>query len=305
MSSKPKSWGTHLNHNQGGQANFSTRAIIKSASEWLQTDLVTECNEYSFPNVSSCQSIWPLLEVITSVNDLAVSEVRGNSVNDPPPYLALAWTDGDLYEFLLKGGQKDLVLFEAIVAGISQALVPFESNQRVHTDIKGDNIMIDCPQPGLYKIELADLGCATYDGFNDNLRGAAGSAAPEVLEGKGYSHASDLWALGMTLLKNFKEDAVNYALPAGSWYPEVDVIATLRRLYPDWTPEPVKGVYLMGVPVVDLFEQARVLEPFLSVSPLKQQLEAWRNGKFYVFTTKEDDGKAWPPSSEILILEEV
>lgn len=62
-----------------------------------------------------------------------MSGVRDKGVSDPPPYLAFAWMDGDLYGTVLKNGKKDLALFEAITTGVLQGLVPFEENHRVHT----------------------------------------------------------------------------------------------------------------------------------------------------------------------------
>ncbi|KAJ8066612.1 hypothetical protein OCU04_005659 [Sclerotinia nivalis] len=212
-------------------------------------------------------------DVITTVGDEAMSEARHKGISNPPPYLALGWMEANLYEINLKKYKKDIILFEAIVTGILQSLVPFESNHRVHTDIKADNILIDFPGPGVFKVKLGDLGCATYDGFSDGLRGACGSAAPEVLEGKGYFHCSDIWALGITLLKPFKEDVFMYELPLGTYYPDAEVIARLMCLYPNWIPELVEGKTLMDIPLQEMFAKARDMKPLLQIAPLEQQLK--------------------------------
>ncbi|KAK2777690.1 hypothetical protein FQN52_007868 [Onygenales sp. PD_12] len=49
-------------------------AAIKTASSSMQASLKTELEEYLKPNVSSCQSIRPLFDVITTIKDEPMSE---------------------------------------------------------------------------------------------------------------------------------------------------------------------------------------------------------------------------------------
>lgn len=161
--------------------------------------------------------------------------------------------------------------------------------------------MVSTCGSSLYRHTNSNL--ATDDGVAKDLRGACGSAAPEVLEGKGYSHCSDVWALGMTLLKISREDAFKYDLPEGTWYPEADAIATLMCLYPSWVPGPVEGGTLMGVSVQDLFAQARKMKPHLPLAPLErllQDMDAHKHLKDMLRLLLSLDGKKRSSATAIL-----
>lgn len=119
----------------------------------------------------------------------------------------------------------------------------------------------------------ANCGQVTYNSFNDKILGPCSSCAPEVLEGKGYYHCSDVWALGMTPLRQFSEGAFAYELPGGPHYFEAVTIAQLMRIYPNWVPTPVDGKTCMDMPLQEMFAKASDLKPRLPVAPLTRQLK--------------------------------
>ncbi|KAK2806706.1 hypothetical protein FQN50_005700 [Emmonsiellopsis sp. PD_5] len=226
----------------------------------MQASLKTELEEYLKPNISSCQSIRPLFDVITTIKDEPMSVDGSKGIRNPPPYLAFEWMEGDLWD-IGKTHKKDIILFEAVVTSILKALVTLGLNNRVHADLKAGNILFNCPKP------------ATFNGDTKPL-GACGSRAPEVHEGKGYHHTADVWALGMTLLKVFNEDAFVYELPPGSHYADAEVIAQLMRIYPGWIPNPTEGeITSIGIPLQEMFAKAVDLKPHLPIPPLEEQLE--------------------------------
>ncbi|PGH05719.1 serine/threonine protein kinase [Helicocarpus griseus UAMH5409] len=261
----PSGWGVNnvfkaeiLGETSGRALKWAT---IKTASPRMQATLKNELDEYLKPNVSSCQHIRPLLDIITTSGDEAIPENISKASATPHHFLPS------------QTRKKDLVLSEAILTGILRALVLFEFNGRVHTDLKAGNILINCPKPAMYEVMLGDLGSAMDNGFDDEPLGPPGLCAPEVFEGKGYYHGSDIWALGMTLLRQFNQNSFVYKLPPGSHYPETIMIAQLMRLYPNWVPQPVEGKICMDMPLQEIFAKASDVKLLLPIAPLEQQLE--------------------------------
>lgn len=119
---------------------------------------------------------------------------------------------------------------------------------------------------------------ATYDGVTDKPVGSFEHRAPEVLEGKGYSHSSDLWALGVTLVDLF--DPHIFAMPK---IPEIDgqrdwtfqelMMTKLMLLFPHWTADPVAGKTLLGLPLDDRFAITREDRSLFDIAPFEDQLE--------------------------------
>ena len=73
----------------------------------------------------------------------------------------------------------------------------------IHRDIKPDNILIrKIKQNGEVELVLIDFGLSKVLSFYENASEVCGSPiylAPEILEGKIYNHAVDIWSFGMTL----------------------------------------------------------------------------------------------------------
>ena len=73
----------------------------------------------------------------------------------------------------------------------------------IHRDIKPDNILIrEIKQNGMVELVLIDFGLSKVLSFHEKVDEACGSPiylAPEILEGKMYNHAVDIWSFGMTL----------------------------------------------------------------------------------------------------------
>jgi len=86
--------------------------------------------------------------------------------------------------------------YSAILVKIALHL---EHHNIVHCDIKDENIFID----SMGRMVLADFECAFSTKLRTNRpKGIVGTPiyfAPEILRGCRYSHASDLWALGVVM----------------------------------------------------------------------------------------------------------
>lgn len=98
-------------------------------------------------------------------------------------------------------------MLAAIAIGTLKGMQQLHSSFRLHRDIKPANILIDKSKGA----KLSDLGLArdlmAQEGAKDNINDALAETfvgtisymSPERLEGKSYSYAADVWALGITL----------------------------------------------------------------------------------------------------------
>ena len=109
---------------------------------------------------------------------------------------------GDLYEYLDKRNFKvSENRAREIIHSLTTALYYLHSYGIVHRDIKLDNILMtdDSDQS---KAKLVDFGLSKMIGPKESCTepfGTFGYAAPEVLRGKPYDKAIDIWSLGVVL----------------------------------------------------------------------------------------------------------
>jgi len=112
-------------------------------------------------------------------------------------------------EFLEGGKLTDLLmntqLTEPEIACICkenlQALKYLHDNNRIHRDIKSDNILLGAKGT----VKLADFGfCAELNNPNDKRKSVVGTPywmAPEVIRGVDYDTKVDIWSLGIMALE--------------------------------------------------------------------------------------------------------
>lgn len=159
----------------------------------------------------------------------------------------------------------------------------------IDLDIKPDNILINCHGPCTYEVKLSDLGeCKEYryyilrhhtdcgiandNGFSKTLTGSLLTRAPEVWEGKGYFHSSDLWALGVTLFEQFSHSAFSFSVIRDDVLVDTIMLAKLMRLFPKWHPSPIKWMDVYGQSLEQVFADARRIKDSVPIIPLDQQL---------------------------------
>ncbi|KAI1935879.1 hypothetical protein LOZ52_003271 [Ophidiomyces ophidiicola] len=240
-------------------SNLLYRVVIKTRPAECRAPLEVEYREHLRASVSSCQFIRPLLDIIPDVNDSPTRPKYDNNATHKmaashiPPGLVFQWMDHNLYDFDPRIYRRDYVLAEAVATGVLKALVSFENNN-----------------PCTYEVNLSDLGESNYDGFSRTLTGSSLTRAPEVWEGKGHFHSSDIWALGVTLFEQFSHSAFSFSVIRDDVLVETIMLAKIMRLFPEWHPSPVEWMDVYGQSLGQVFADATRIKDSIPIEPLDQ-----------------------------------
>lgn len=123
--------------------------------------------------------------------------------NNKPMYnIFMEYLSGGTLSDVIKkhGGSLDESLIRVYTMQILQGLEYLHSNNFVHCDIKGQNILL-----GKDGVKIADLGCATFleNGVaaTSAFSGTPVFMAPEVARGEEQGFPADIWALGGTIIE--------------------------------------------------------------------------------------------------------
>src|SRR5262249_24738690 len=119
-----------------------------------------------------------------------------------------------------------------IAIKLARAAAALHRADIIHRDIKPDNVMLE--RDG--SLKLLDLGVVRVPGLEDsppeNIPGAAGYMAPEMLAGELGNEATDLYALGVTMFRAFTGE-FPYGNPDATDAPRRDRPKALSALRPD------------------------------------------------------------------------
>jgi serine/threonine protein kinase len=119
--------------------------------------------------------------------------------DDPRPYLVMEYVEGGTLADRLGAGERDFDC-EGLVRGLLDALDHVHAARIVHRDIKPSNVLMGTEgRPRLTDFGIAMPEDATRLTQAGGVMGTARYLAPEVLEGKPATPASDLYSLGMLL----------------------------------------------------------------------------------------------------------
>ena len=96
---------------------------------------------------------------------------------------------------------------------VLQALQYLHHNNRLHRDIKSDNVLINTRG----EIKIADFGFAVgLTEEEDRRKSVVGTPfwmAPELIRGCGYDGSVDVWSLGITVLEMTNGEPPYYREP--------------------------------------------------------------------------------------------
>jgi serine/threonine-protein kinase OSR1/STK39 len=136
-----------------------------------------------------------------------IIEILESFVIDQDIWMIMELQSNSCNEILKKGfgnGIKDEVLIATILKYTLQAIEYCHSQNKIHRDIKGGNILIS--NDG--HVKLTDFGVSAtllHDGGVDKMRytftGTPCWMAPEIFEQNGYDSKVDIWSLGIVALE--------------------------------------------------------------------------------------------------------
>jgi len=130
--------------------------------------------------------------------DEAVPE--GGSSEEPRPFIAMEFIDGQTLDAAAKGGPMSLEEAVRISIQVAQALELAHENNIVHRDIKSANVMLT--KKGEAKVLDFGLAKTAHSTMLTRMGSTLGTVAymsPEQARGENVDHRTDLWALGILL----------------------------------------------------------------------------------------------------------
>ena len=160
----------------------------------------------NYKEITALQQEISLMKGFSHPNIVAYlgTEMKG----DNTLYIFTEWVPGGSLQSLLKkfGRFSESVILN-YTTQILNGCAYLHSNNVVHRDIKGSNILVD----DRGNVKLCDFGAskrvaktmngATINGDNITLRGTPYFMAPEVITQSGHGSKADVWGVGCTVLQ--------------------------------------------------------------------------------------------------------
>jgi serine/threonine protein kinase len=88
---------------------------------------------------------------------------------------------------------------QSISRSVLSALCVLRKLGAIHTDVSPNNVFLSDIDTSSPIVKLGDLGTMTKEGYNKIRIQSLECRAPEVWQGLGCFHASDIWSVGVTL----------------------------------------------------------------------------------------------------------
>jgi eukaryotic-like serine/threonine-protein kinase len=128
-----------------------------------------------------------------------IQKVYEVNTSSDPPYVCLEYIEGDnLKQAILRNSDSMTISPLKAIIRIAEGISYLHSNNIIHRDIKPENILV----AGRSHVHIADFGLAILkNGLEVVTKTIAGSPsylAPEVINERKYSDATDIYSFGVT-----------------------------------------------------------------------------------------------------------
>src|SRR3984957_17027728 len=143
-----------------------------------------------------------------------VAQVVDADVYGPSPYIVTRYVHGpSLDAAVRKGGPLRGRALLQLAGGLAEALAAIHATGVVHRDLKPGNVLLDDGQPVVIDFGIAHLPDTTRLTKTGLVMGTPGYLAPEVIEGRPASGATDVHAWGARRARGGRPRALRRARP--------------------------------------------------------------------------------------------
>src|ERR1700739_623246 len=140
------------------------------------------------------------VETMRRVHSPFVAEVLDADVTGEYPYIVTRYVPGPtLDEMVRDRGPLAAQGLRRLAYGMAEALTAIHAAGVVHRDLKPGNVMLTDDRPIVIDFGIAQAGDATRLTQTGLVMGTPGYLAPEVIEGRPSSPASDVHSWGATM----------------------------------------------------------------------------------------------------------
>jgi predicted Ser/Thr protein kinase len=140
------------------------------------------------------------VETMRRVRSRYVAEVLDADVSGEFPYIVTRFVPGRTLDEMVRGrGPLSGEGLRRLGCGMAEALAAMHAAGVVHRDLKPGNVMLTDDRPVVIDFGIAQAGDATRLTQTGMVMGTPGYLAPEVIEGRPSSPASDVHSWGATM----------------------------------------------------------------------------------------------------------
>eukprot|EP01127_Copromyxa_protea_P004218 TRINITY_DN14114_c0_g1_i1.p1 TRINITY_DN14114_c0_g1~~TRINITY_DN14114_c0_g1_i1.p1 ORF type:complete len:643 (+),score=151.82 TRINITY_DN14114_c0_g1_i1:132-2060(+) len=123
-------------------------------------------------------------------------------------WTVMEYCDGGNLADVVQDGALQEELAAYITKEILKGVAYLHQCNKIHRDLKGDNILISSTEAGGVSIKIADFGLMTQgqgDSGRTSICGSRYWMSPEMLKAEGYGTKSDIWSVGCIIYEMLTE----------------------------------------------------------------------------------------------------